>query len=288
MRRPGEPAAPTAGPDPDEEYVGGRDLTYWPTAAGRWVVTAAGAAVRWATPRWALLLTLALGLGFAAVMGLLAGEVYESVAESDGVAGLDRPLLDAAVDARTPTTERLVTAYTDLGGPVGMTVIAVVATLGLSVWPRRRLTPVVLMVVATAGSLLMTVAGKAAVGRVRPPLVDAVPPYEESASFPSGHSLNSVVVAGVLAYVVVRRLDGVWARFAVVTAAAAFAATMGLSRVYLGHHWLTDVLVAWALGLAWLSVVVTGHRVWLTLRRRGTTPPPPTGGPPAGSGGRRD
>ncbi|HEX8627759.1 MAG TPA: phosphatase PAP2 family protein, partial [Catenuloplanes sp.] len=61
------------------------------------------------------------------------------------------------------------------------------------------------MVVATAGSLLMTVVGKGLVGRIRPPLADAVPPYETSPAFPSGHALNAVVVAGVIAYLLMLR-----------------------------------------------------------------------------------
>jgi undecaprenyl-diphosphatase len=213
----------------------------------------------------ALLVTVGVGLAVAVVMAALAGEVYDAVSEADGVAGLDRPVLDAAVRLRTPGLDRAVTLFTDLGGTVGMPIIATVTTLAIALrW--RRLMPVVLMIVATVGSVLMTVVGKAVVGRVRPPADLAVPPLETSASFPSGHSLNSVVVAGMLAYLVVGRLRAGWARAAVVVGAVVFAVAIGLSRVFLGHHWLTDVLVAWALGVAWLAVVVTGHRVWL-LRR---------------------
>ena len=75
-----------------------------------------------------------------------------------------------------------------------------------------------------------------------------------------------------------------WARVATVLLASLFAATMGLSRVYLGHHWLTDVLVAWALGLGWLTMVITAHRLLLTLRKPAMPPgaaPPEPGVPPS-------
>jgi undecaprenyl-diphosphatase len=99
------------------------------------------------------------------------------------------------------------------------------------------------------------------IGRTRPALTDAIPPYEHSASFPSGHALNSVVIAGVVAYLVILRLKSPRSRLLTVILAAAFALTMGLSRVYLGHHWLTDVLAAWALGAAWLALWTTAQGV---------------------------
>jgi len=151
-----------------------------------------------------------------------------------------------------------------------MAVLATVVTVVLALLWRSR-TPLVLMVIAVAGSLSMTTVGKAVVGRARPPLADAVPPFESSPSFPSGHSLNSVVIAGLVAYLLVRRQQRKRTRALTVAVAGLFAVAMGLSRVFLGHHWLTDVLVAWTLGLAWLAVVITAHRLFLTVRRAGAT-----------------
>jgi undecaprenyl-diphosphatase len=251
---------------PEQDFVGTRDLTAWPTRLGGAVAAAALRAAHRLAPHGLLLGTLAVGMVLAAALTAVAGAVYEAVAESDGVAGLDQPVLAAAVAARTPELDSAVTAYTNLGGTTGMPLLAGAVAGGLALaW--RRWTPVVLVAVTAAGSVLMTVAGKAVVGRTRPPLNQAVPPFEHSFSFPSGHSLNSMAIAGIVAYLLLRRLERTWSRALTVVLAVLFATTMGLSRVYLGHHWLTDVLVAWALALAWLAVVVTAHRLFLTVRR---------------------
>ena len=92
-----------------------------------------------------------------------------------------------------------------------MTIIASLITI-VMVWRWRSRTPLILMLIAVAGSLTMTTVGKAVVGRARPPLGEAVPPYELAFSFPSGHALNSTVIPGMVAYLLARRLKTRWAR----------------------------------------------------------------------------
>jgi undecaprenyl-diphosphatase len=132
----------------------------------------------------------------------------------------------------------------------------------------RSWTPLIVIGVGAAGSLLMTVAGKDLVGRARPPLADAVPPYEYSASFPSGHTLNSTVIASLVAYLIVLHLTSRLAKAVTIVLAVLWFVAMGLSRVFLGHHWLTDVIAGWTLGLAWAAIVIGAHQIVLHLRAR--------------------
>jgi undecaprenyl-diphosphatase len=251
---------------PAEERIGRRDLAEWRSDFGQWLVRVVLRLARWTASRWVLVLTAAVGGVAAVTLTAISAEVYEAVAESDGVAGLDRPVLDQAVAWRSPGLNDAVTRFTDLGGTEGMPVLAAAAVIAMVVaW--RSWTPIVLMLIAASGSLAMTASGKELFGRARPPIALAVPPYEQSPSFPSGHTLNTTVVIGVLVYLLLRRLDSLGARVAVVVAGAAFVGAMGFSRVFLGHHWLTDVMVGWSLGLAWLVTVVTAHRLFLTVRR---------------------
>lgn len=226
-----------------QDYVGGRDLTRWHTGTGRAVARLAVRAARWVAPHWLLALILLAGLVLVGSFTALAAEAV-----------------------RSGSLNAVVIGYTNVGGPVGMSILATAVAVVVAVaW--RQWTPVLLMAATAAGSLTMTTLGKVVVGRRRPLEIDAVPPFEHGYSFPSGHTLNAVALAGVAAYLLVRRQHRTWARVVTVACAAAFAFLMGLSRVYLGLHWLTDVLVAWALGLAWLVTVITAHRLFLTVRR---------------------
>ena len=261
-----------------EDHVGGRDLTRWPSAAGRGTVRATAwtfERVRRVLPArlsdtdlpW-LVLALIVGVGGALVVAttMLSAQIYDSVVEQDGVAAFDQPILDWMVARRTPTLDTWVTRFTDLGSAAYLTPIVIVAA-ALLCWWWRRWTPALLLAIGAAGSLLITIAGKQLIGRVRPPHSLAVPPYETSPSFPSGHTLNTTVMLGLIAYLIAVRTSSRALAIAAPVVAAVLSLAMGLSRVYLGHHWMTDVLVAWTLGIAWLAIIITAHRLALTVRR---------------------
>lgn len=215
----------------------------------------------------ALVLTGLVGGTVFALLVVGANEVYEQVTASGALAALDEPVLAWMVSVRTPQAATLVTGFTNLGGTLPMVVIGL-ALSALLYWTTRRRTVWVLMLVAAAGSVAFTLVGKPMFGRARPPLASAVPPYEDGFSFPSGHTLNSTVVSGMLAYLVVLLIGRLWVRVAAVVLAVTWSVAMGVSRVYLGHHWLSDVLFAWLVGLAWLALLITAHQALLRHRTR--------------------
>lgn len=266
------PGADPAASHPAES-IGRRDLGRWTTDIGRFLVAAfhwleglIGRYVRDGSLSLAAVIIAVVGAGCLLLTQVLAVEVYENVLSDDGVAAWDRPVLDAMVARRSPGLDAGVTHFTDIGGKLGGPILAVVVTVLLCMLWRRK-TPAILMAIAMGGSLAVTVLGKEATARVRPPTSLAVPPFESSPSFPSGHALNMTVLMGITAYVLLVWLNRTWTRALAVLATATMAIAMGLSRVYLGHHWLTDVLAAWLLGLGWVATVVTVHRLVLTVRR---------------------
>ena len=256
--RPGPPPTP-------DDTIGARDLTSWHSRFGQWLVSGTTNVVRWSSAHLAFVVFAAIAITVMA--GLVEGieSVYESVVANRSLAAVDQPVLDAALGLRSPGLDSGITTFTDVGGPVGMPILAG-GTVAAITWRRRRWTPFVLAVVAAAGSIAMTIVGKGFVDRARPPASLAVPPLEISPSFPSGHTLNATVLTTVVAYLLLIETTATWQRVVTVTVAVAFVVAMGLSRVFLGHHWLTDVVAGWLIGLAWALLVITAHRLWLTLR----------------------
>ena len=245
--------------------VGRRDVTEWRSRAGQRLIAAQRRIADRRSSRAAVVATLAVG-GAAAVAGVWATTfLYDAVAGRDGISRIDRPVLRAAIRLRGPVLDTSAAAIARGFGPVGMPLLAVAGGALVSIRSRDPLA-FATVAAAGAGSLLMTLGGKGVVDRHRPDRRDAIPPYEHSPSFPSGHTLNATAVTGMLAYLLMLEQRSTGAQVATAGTAAGVAAGVGLSRVLLGAHWFTDVLTGWSAGAGWLACVITTHRVHLTLR----------------------
>lgn len=269
---------PAAARRPNDELhhdtrVGQYDLTHWYTPWGRAIAAAFTAIGRRAGARPALVALLAVGIGTAFLAAFLVARVYDAVTERDGITGLDVPLLHAAMQVRGPFLNGFSAAVAYVFGPIGMPIMAV-AAIAILALQRRSWTPVILIAAAGLGSLLMTVAGKDIVDRHRPQLIDAIPPFESSPSFPSGHTLNATVIAGVVGYLIWLRRHAILSRVLSLAIPVVIALVVGVTRIVLGAHWFTDVLAGWLLGAGWLAIVVTAHRLYLSARQRGAPPVP--------------
>ncbi len=206
-------------------------------------------------------------VAFVVVNVSLAAVVFQDVADRDGLEDLDVPVLEASIDARTPFWDSVVAFYSYLGGPVVAIVATFLAVVGLSLlW--KTWTPFLLMLLAGAGSLGMSMSTKGYIARERPAQEFSVTPVEPSFSFPSGHALNATIIAGVLAYLIISRTRSRTVALVAVPLALLHTVLMGLSRVYLGAHWFTDVVVAWPMSFAWLAVILTLHQVLVHRRER--------------------
>jgi undecaprenyl-diphosphatase len=156
---------------------------------------------------------------------------------------------------------------TSLGGG---TVIALF-TLAVAgyLWLRNKYQPLLLLFITVIGGGLLDFGLKVIVDRGRPTIVPHfvnVDPY----SFPSGHSLMSMAVYLVLAALLSPQLPDRRARMYVVAVALFLTCIIGVSRVYLGAHYPSDVLGGWALGLAWATLCWLV--AWYVERRRTMRP----------------
>jgi undecaprenyl-diphosphatase len=119
----------------------------------------------------------------------------------------------------------------------------------------RTWRPLALLLAAYLGATIIVHVDKWLVDRARPPVTLAVRQFSQMA-FPSGHSAQAAATWGVLAALVVARLKPGRARTVVIAVAAVVIAGVGLTRLYLGAHWFTDVVAGWLLGGFWAFALV--------------------------------
>ncbi len=141
-------------------------------------------------------------------------------------------------------------AVTWLGSDGVLWTVIGVAAVVLALRKRWRLA--VYLLVTGAGALVLDPVLKSLVGRVRPVVAHPIA-HGNGSSFPSGHSLGSIVCYGAVLLVFLPAARGRWRRV-FIGGTVTLVALIGISRVLLGVHYLSDVLGAWALGITWLGI----------------------------------
>ena len=173
-----------------------------------------------------------------------------------------RSLRDAADPARLigpPWLKDVMRDVSALGGEVLLTfaVSSVVGYLLLSRRPKRA----GVIVLACAGGALLNAGLKALSARPRPEVVPHLTDVMSS-SFPSGHSMVSAIVYLTLGVLLARREPKRVVQIYLIGVACVLSIGVGISRVYLGVHYPTDVLAGWAAGTAWALLWVTLERLF--------------------------
>lgn len=187
------------------------------------------------------------------------GELAEEVHAGEALS-FDRPLLEFAHSSASPFFDRLALLLDRVGYLDGVVPFDIALVLWLAL--RRKPREALFAGIAFAGSALLNLAAKHYFGRARPDFWLSLAP-ETSFSFPSGHAMGSMTLAAVL---VALAWNTRW-RWPVSVVAVAFALLVGVSRVYLGVHFPSDILAGWSAALAWTIGIYA-------LVFRGTLRPP--------------
>jgi membrane-associated phospholipid phosphatase len=213
------------------------------------------------------------GWHVAAYLAVLSASVFafaglaQAVADDEAIAHWDVRLNRWVHHHSSPALTRFFELFTTAGGFVFLLLVAVGAAALLL--RRRAIAEAALVTLAFVGGQVLNGTMKVAFERPRPAFRD--PQLNlHTFSFPSGHAMVSTTVYGALTIVVLRRLRSGKARAAVIAAAALLVGLIGFSRIYLGAHYVTDVLAGVTLGLAWLSLCVLAITILERRRRAGT------------------
>jgi undecaprenyl-diphosphatase len=205
-------------------------------------------------------LHLVIGLLVFAAMTLILGEISEDIMNGQPITIADVQLSNWLFTHRS---SRLTTAFlivTSFGSTIAVSIIAI--TVGLYLLWRRQPYWLAAVWSSVFGGMLLNKYLKLVFYRPRPYFEDPILVLT-TYSFPSGHTMAATVLYGILAVLLVTTLKRPSMKVLVVVSASCLIGLVGFSRMYLGAHYLSDVLGAFAEGLAWLSLCLTVvYSVW--------------------------
>jgi membrane-associated phospholipid phosphatase len=206
-------------------------------------------------------LVLLGGLCLAALLMAGFAEIHEDLSQPHNMA-VDEAILAGIHAHDRPALTVLAKTLSFIGSP--MTLIPLVLIAAAVLWLRRFKRDALLILLSMGGGGALDTAMKLHYRRIRPDLPWAFV-HETSFSFPSGHSVMAVVLYGVLTYLLMQYERKAWERTTLVLGSMVLIVGIGLSRIYLGVHYPSDVLAGYIVGTVWLLAVMAAD--W-SIRRK--------------------
>jgi len=200
-------------------------------------------------------LYLTIGFCVCALLIVLFGSLADEVFEVHGGSTLDRRVTEAVRALQTPSRDALALAVTQLGS-WRFLMPATLAVAGTLAWKKHPVSAL-LFAGCVVGGWLLEVLLKISYHRTRPDLWPSLV-SEKSASFPSGHATMSTLFFGACVALVYHLSRSRRLRAAATVAGVLVVLAVGFTRIYLGAHWLTDVIAGFLVGLFWVVVSATG------------------------------
>ena len=197
---------------------------------------------------------------FFAIASLILGTIlfvfaYIGMRQSIGLGLFNQPVLSWMLAHRNTDMTNIAKMVTSIARPIYFAILTGIIVIVWAFLKREVWRPLALAL-AVAVSALTSFILKLVIMDARPPIANMVPAFELDYSFPSGHTISIVVLLLVFGYLVYSRHFSYPRLFAWGMATIVIGSSIAVSRLYLGYHWLTDVIASAGLGFVILALFI--------------------------------